>query len=66
VKRGWSSAYTEEEKKFNKYRDGDTRMFPLRSFKVSTFLKIRVSDLKDNEGNWFRSAYDQTICPQVL
>jgi hypothetical protein len=41
-------------------------MFPLRTFKVSTFLKIRVNDLKDNEGNWFRSAYDQTICPQVL
>jgi hypothetical protein len=25
-----------------------------------------VSDLKDNKGEWFRSAYDQAICPQLL
>jgi hypothetical protein len=41
-------------------------MFPLRSFKVSTFLKIPVANLQDDQGNFFKSAYDQTICPQVL
>lgn len=66
LKRGFSSAYTEEEKKLMKYREGDTRMFPLRSFKVSTFLKIRVNDLKDDKGDWFRCAYDQCIMPQLL
>ena len=66
MKRGWSSGYTEEEKKLMKYREGETRMFPLRSFKASTFLKIRVADLKDNKGGWFRSAYDQCIMPQLL
>lgn len=41
-------------------------MFPLRSFKVSTFRKIRVEDLQDSEGHFFVSASDQTICPMVL
>lgn len=66
IKRGWSSAYSDEEKRLNKYRDHDTRMFPLRSFKVSTFLKINPSDLKDKEGRFYLSASDQTICPMVL
>ena len=66
IRKGWSSGYSALEKKYNKYRDSATRMFPLRTFNVSTFLKLRPSDLKDNDGNWFISAYDQTICPQVL
>lgn len=66
IRKGWSSGYTDIEKQYSKYRDGPTRMFPLRTFNVSTFLKIRPSDLKDNDGLWFISAYDQTICPQLL
>jgi glycosyltransferase involved in cell wall biosynthesis len=66
VRRGWSSAYTPDEKKYMKYREESTRMFPLRTFKVSTFLKIPVTDLQNDAGDFFKSAYDQTICPQVL
>ena len=64
--KGWSEEYTPEERNFNKYRDNSTKMFPLRTFKVSTFLKIPKSDLQDDDGNWFMSAYDQVICPQLL
>jgi hypothetical protein len=41
-------------------------MFPLRTFKASTFLKIPPSDLQYDSGDFFKSAYDQVICPQVL
>lgn len=63
---GWSRAYTVDEKKFNLYRDFSTQMFPLRSFRVSTFLKIPLENMQDDAGVFFMSASDQTICPQVL
>jgi glycosyltransferase involved in cell wall biosynthesis len=66
VRLGWSSGYDPEEKKFSVYRESSTRMFPLRSFRVSTFLRIPLANLQDDAGEFFRSAYDQTICPQVL
>lgn len=66
VKAGWSSAYDENEKKKNVYRDSSTRMFPIRTYKVSTFLKIEEKNLKTDQGQWFMSASDQAICPQVL
>jgi hypothetical protein len=66
VSLGWSRGYTPDEKKFNIYRDFSTQMFPLRSFRVSTFLKIPVANMQDDAGVFFMSASDQTICPQVL
>ncbi len=48
VKDGWSSDYSEEEKKRNTYRDGVTRMYPVRTYKVSTFLKIEEKNLKND------------------
>lgn len=66
VSRGYSSPYSPEEKKYMKYRDESTRMFPLRTFKVATFRNIPLPDLQDDFGDFFTSAYDQTICPQLL
>jgi hypothetical protein len=41
-------------------------MFPVRSFRVRNFLKIRKSDLQSEEGAWFKSAYDHAICTPLL
>lgn len=48
------------------YRDGNMRMYPVRSFNVSTFLKIDPKNLKDDNGVWLKSAYDVVIMTQVL
>jgi hypothetical protein len=66
VRKGFSGPYSDEDKKQNKYRDHSTNMFPLRTFKVSTFMKVPVADLQDDNGEFFMSASDQVLCPQLL
>lgn len=47
VYKGWSEAYTAEEKAGNLYREVIQKISPLRSFKAKLFLQIREEDLKD-------------------
>ena len=41
VYKGWSEAYSAEEKAGNLYREVIQKISPLRSFKASLFLQIR-------------------------
>jgi glycosyltransferase involved in cell wall biosynthesis len=67
VYQGISKGYTEEEKRQATYRnDSYTRVFHLRSFRVSNFLKIRPSDLQTKDGQWFKSASDHAIYTPLL
>ncbi len=63
---GWSSDYSDEEKKGNRYREVPQKISHLRSFRRSLFMKIRESDLRDEHGEWFRSTYDEVICLPLL
>lgn len=38
----------------------------MRTFKTSLYLKIKEADLKDDQGNWLASAYDEVICLPIL
>jgi hypothetical protein len=63
---GWSAPYTANEKKNNMYREVDQKISHLRSFKANLFLKIAEKDMKDDEGQWLRSTYDEVICLPIL
>lgn len=67
VTRGISQPYSLEQKKQNKYRQiGYTHFFHARSFRASTFLKIKVADFKDNDGKFWTSASDYAYCIPLL
>ena len=66
VYRGWSMSYSDDEKRSNRYRDVPQRIAHLRSFKASLFLKIKEEDMKDKNGEWFTSTYDEVICLPIL
>ena len=42
------------------------RIAHLRSFKVKLFLNIKEADLKEHNGEWFKSTYDEVICLPIL
>lgn len=63
---GWSFAYSEEEKRGNKYREVAQKTAHLKSFKASLFKRIREEDFKDNDGNWFTTGADEAFCLPIL
>jgi hypothetical protein len=66
VKDGWSLPYKEEEKANNSYREVAQKISHLRSFRVDLYLEIKEKDLKNKEGVWFNSTYDEVICLPML
>ena len=64
--RGWSMSYSQQEKDQNRYRDVPQRIAHLRSFKIKLFLNIKEADLKEDNGEWFTSTYDEVICLPML
>lgn len=66
VYRGWSQPYSEDDKRKNRYRDVPQKIAHLRTFKAKLFLKIKVEDLKDLNGEWYTSTYDEVICLPML
>lgn len=66
VKDGWSLPYKEEEKANNSYREVAQKISHLRSFRVDLYLEIKENDLKNKEGEWFNSTYDEVICLPML
>lgn len=38
----------------------------LRSFRIDLYVKIKEEDLKDDDGEWFTSTYDEVICLPML
>lgn len=66
IKDGWSKPYTDEEKTKNMYRDVPQKISHLRSFRIDLYLQIKERDLKDVNGEWFTSTYDEVICLPML
>jgi hypothetical protein len=56
-----SRQYTHEAKTLNRYRDYGHLYSQLRTFKVSLFFEIDEKDLQDDDGQWFKIAYDDAI-----
>jgi hypothetical protein len=52
---GWSNEYTEDQIKYVAFRDMATKAGHLRSFNASNFRKVRDSDFKDENGQFWRS-----------
>jgi glycosyltransferase involved in cell wall biosynthesis len=66
IKDGWSKPYTDEEKTKNLYRDVPQKISHLRSFRIDLYMQIKERDLKDVNGEWFTSTYDEVICLPML
>lgn len=66
VYRGWSYNYSDDEKRNNRYRDVPQKISHLRSFKAKLYRMIKEEDLKDKDGKWFTSTYDEVICLPIL
>ena len=55
------SAYPDEVVKSNTYRQDKWRASHLRTFRKKVWDNIDKKDLKDNQGNFYKMAYDQAI-----
>lgn len=58
---GFTSEYTDAEKKNNMYRQSPQRFSHLRSYRTELFRKIAAKDFQDDQGKFFTSAYDMAM-----
>lgn len=60
------SEYSAEVIKNNAFREDEWRASHLRSFKFSLWKKLDHNDLKDEDGHYYKMAYDQAIMLPLL
>ncbi len=58
---GFTSEYTDEEKRNNAFREVNQKFSHLKSFKAELFLQIKEQDFKDSDGLYWTSAGDMAI-----
>lgn len=58
---GFTSEYTDSDKKNRNYRQAPQRFSHLRSYRAELFLKIKKEDFQDNESKFYTSAYDMVM-----
>ena len=61
-----SSEYSEEVIKTNSFRDDEWRASHLKTYKAFLWNNIDKSDLKNSQGNFYESCYDQAIMLPML
>tara|TARA_R100000353_G_scaffold166698_1_gene128355 strand:+ start:2900 stop:4531 length:1632 start_codon:yes stop_codon:yes gene_type:complete len=61
-----SSEYSEEVIKTNSFRDDEWRASHLKTYKAFLWDNIDKTDLKDSQGNFYESCYDQAIMLPML
>lgn len=61
-----SSEYSEEVIKTNSFRDDEWRASHLKTYKAFLWDNINKTDLKDSQGNFYESCYDQAIMLPML
>lgn len=60
------SKYPQEIVQNNSFREDTWRASHLRSFKYKVWKKLKAKDLKDNNGSFYKMAYDQAIMLPLL
>ena len=63
---GFTSEYTENEKKDAKYRKAPQRFSHLRSYRTELFRQVPAKDFQDDQGKFFTIAYDMAIYFPVM
>jgi glycosyltransferase involved in cell wall biosynthesis len=63
---GYSRAYTFGETKNRLFRFIGQKFGHMRTFLVSLFREIRVEDLRDRDGNWLTTTYDEAFFIPML
>jgi hypothetical protein len=58
---GFTSEYTDAEKKGNSYRQSPQRFSHLRSYRTELFRRIEAKDFQDEQGKFFTIAYDMVM-----
>ena len=60
------SQYPEEVVKNNIFRQDSWRASHLKTFKYSLWKNLNIEDLKDSQGNFYKTAYDQAFMLPLL
>lgn len=58
---GFTSEYTQSERDNNAYRQASQRFSHLRSYRTELFRRIAAKDFQDDQGKFYRSAYDMAM-----
>jgi hypothetical protein len=58
---GFTSEYSEDEKKSNLYRNVRMKFSHLRSYRNELIFQIDPKDLQDDDGAFFTITYDQAL-----
>lgn len=58
---GFTSEYTEAQKKNNGYRHAPQRFSHLRSYRTELFRRIDSKDFQDDKGKFYTIAYDMVM-----